>query len=696
MLKNASIAVKLGLGCGLLIVFTMAVAFVSWTGLNNVASRAKKSDHVNMLVNNLVQCRLDILYYMGNKDDKRLEAFRKRIAESKNLALGIKDTFRDSRNRERIDAMVAGFLAYETMLGKYLETEKGREETLKTVVDAALALQQASEALLKQQADGLGRAATAADAAALTRGSDMLNRLNGLTQQFLRSRIEMLYFLWRGDRGRVENAKGFLDKVIAAGKEAMPLLSAADERALLADIIGKAEIYRSRTEEFTKAADAQAQAVKVMAEDAAKVSELAEETLRIQQERAATEIATANNLSVGVSVAAIFIGCVFVLFMIRSLRRGLRKATSVAAAVALGDSEVEVEVSSTDEIGRLLDAMRRMIEAERNVTGLVERLADGDLSVSVALRSDKDHMLKAMAEMVEQLKEVVGEVQSGAEHVAAGSEELSASAQALSQGSTEQAAAVEESSAAVEEMTSSISQNADNARQTESIAVKSAHDAKESGEAVASAVEAMKQIANRISIIEEIARQTDLLALNAAVEAARAGEHGKGFAVVAAEVRKLAERSQVAASQITELSRNTTGMAERAGGLLNMLVPNIQKTADLVQEISAACQEQSSGAGQVSKALQQLDQVIQSNAAAAEELASTSEQLSGQAEQLQSVVGFFRLEQPRLAGGRGRKAKTAAPRPQAEKPAAPARKQPAVTLTMEDEETAQDKQFERF
>jgi methyl-accepting chemotaxis protein len=699
MFRNMTVSAKLGLGCGMLIVFTMAVALVGWHGLGSVAERADKSDAVNTIVNNMLQCRTDVLYYMSNKDEKRLEAFRKRIGDSINLAQGMRASFKDPSNRERIDAMVAGFQAYQTSLGKYLEAEKGREETLKTVVEAAGALQKASEALLAQLAQGLSKAQASGDAAQIAHASDLTGRLHGITQEFLRSRIEVLYYLWRGDRARMENAKGFLDKVVAQGKEAMPLVTVPEEKALLSDIVGKAEVYRSRADDFVKAADLLATDVAGMAEDAAKVSALAEESLKVQQQRGAADMAQANMLSLGVSGAAILIGIVFAVFMIRSIKRGLAGATRVADAVALGDSSQDVVVTSSDEIGKLMEAMRRMIEAERGVADLAERLADGDLSVSVTLRSDKDDMLKAMGEMVGRLKEVVGEVQSGASNVAAGSEELSASAQVLSQGSTEQAAAVEESAAAVQQMNSSISQNADNARQTEAIAVKSARDARESGEAVASAVEAMKQIVNRISIIEEIARQTDLLALNAAVEAARAGEHGKGFAVVAAEVRKLAERSQVAASQITDLSRDTSGVAERAGNLLNMLVPSIQKTAELVQEISASCQEQSNGAGQVSKALQQLDQVIQSNAAAAEELASTSEQLSGQAEQLQSAVGFFKLDQVRLQAAPVRKVKApgaalrkAAPKP----PALSPKKKQGVTLVMEDEQSGDDDQFERF
>ena len=247
--------------------------------------------------------------------------------------------------------------------------------------------------------------------------------------------------------------------------------------------------------------------------------------------------------------------------------------------------------------------------------------------------------------MVAKLKDVINNVKLSIENVASGAQAMSASSEEMSQGASEQAAAAEEASSSVEQMTANIRQNADNAMQTEKIAIQASGDAKAGGQSVNETVSAMKEIAGKIMIIEEISRQTNLLALNAAIEAARAGEHGKGFAVVAAEVRKLAERSQKAAGEINELSTNSVEVAEKAGTVLGALVPNIQKTAELVQEIAASSREQDAGADQISKSIQQLDAVIQQNASASEEMASTSEELSGQSEQLAEMIAFFIMDE---------------------------------------------------
>lgn len=312
-----------------------------------------------------------------------------------------------------------------------------------------------------------------------------------------------------------------------------------------------------------------------------------------------------KGLLISVSAIGVVLALILGVFISRGIKKPLGEAVNVAHALANGDLTIEVEVKSKDETGQLLAAMQDMLNS---------------------------------------LTSVVSEVQTSTDNVASGSEEMSSSAQQMAQGAAEQASSIEEVSSAVEQMSSNIKQNAENAHQTEKISLKTAEDAQEGGKAVTNTVSAMKNIADKITIIEEIARQTNLLALNAAIEAARAGEHGKGFAVVASEVRKLAERSQTAAAEISQLSSSSVEIAEKTGILLAKIVPDIQKTAELVQEISAASNEQSSGAEQINKAIQQLDQVIQQNSAASEEMSSTSEELASQAEQLQSAISFFKID----------------------------------------------------
>jgi len=450
-----------------------------------------------------------------------------------------------------------------------------------------------------------------------------------------------------------------------------PLISSDSERNIYNQFAGKYENYvregervlnLSRANQNEAAAQALLASKPLYDEMSTELVKLVD--LNVAGGKAASDegdkvFSEARSLFIALVIAGLVIGVIAALWISRTVTLGLRKVATAIEAVAIGDLDQEVTVTTNDEIKDLVDTVNRMTDNLKATASMADEIANGDLTVQPKPLSDKDMLGLSLQSMVERLRGVVSDALSAADNVSSGSQELSATSEQMSQGATEQAAAAEQASASMEEMAANIKQNADNAAQTEKISRQSSRDAEASGEAVNRAVAAMRTIADKIGIVQEIARQTDLLALNAAVEAARAGEHGKGFAVVASEVRKLAERSQTAAAEIGAVSSDTVKAAQEAGDMLQRLVPDIRKTAELVSEISAACREQDIGASQINEAIQQLDKVTQQNAGASEEMSATSEELAAQAEELQTSIAFFRTD---ATGGRsGARAPARAP-----------------------------------
>ncbi|HPG41134.1 MAG TPA: methyl-accepting chemotaxis protein [bacterium] len=624
MLKNLKLGVKLFIGFGSILAISLFIGAMAIINMARVNVQSKQLSHeyvpevqvANEIERNSLLTMYNIRGYNYTAEEKFLNEGLKYLAIVQDEIENAKKLANESANliklNEAVEKVDIAVNEYEAEVKETVTLNKAMNELEISMNQAANLFVENCNAYLQSQNQSFS-----AEIASGKKGSDLTSRLKKINTitEVIEFGDNIRIAFWKSQAQRTpETYKSVLnqfEKINEKIEELMPLTKQAVNINQLNLVKKNAESYKEYSqaviEDWLKLEELNLKRVetghKVLAEAQATAKAGIDNTTKISEHATSLLNTSSRAMVIGLCVALI-IGLFLAIVMTRIITGPLFKGVTFAQQVADGNLDATIDVDQKDEIGQLA---------------------------------------KALQYMVEKLRNVVGEVISAVENVNSGSQQLSASAQQMSQGASEQASAAEEASSSMEQMSSNIQANADNAQQTEKIALKASQDADESGKAVSSAVSAMTEIASKISIIVEIARQTDLLALNAAIEAARAGEHGKGFAVVADGVRKLAERSQQTAAEISTLAGSSVEVAQRAGDMLKQLVPDIKRTADLVQEINAASTEQNEGALQINKAIQQLDEVIQQNASVSEEMSSTSEELASQAEQLQSTIEYFKI-----------------------------------------------------
>lgn len=589
MFKNIRIGVKLFCCFGVLTGMILAVAAVAWVGNQSTADQVDTVARANRMVKLILESRRQEKNYIIRGDEMYVERVMKAADGIEAEAKSLMENLESADDREGVEQIIAAGGEYRQAFADYVQSTEliaEKVSTLRLNVEALLSRVEAIRTAVKLQEIGKG-VSDRLDVVQVN-SERLLAQIEGNPAMIGKDTVQasQVSFL-----EMIEALKTLDEAGLDAGSLASLIASCGEELEAMTELVAG----KTKSDELLVASARRA--IKVCDE----LSQRHRLAMRAGMERSEMVILWAAGLAFLFSVAAAVV-------VSRSISLPLKAGVEFAKDMSSGDFSKDLDICRKDEVGDLASALNGMIG---------------------------------------QLRGIVVGVREGSENVAAGSGELSAAAETLSQGATEQAASVEEISASMEEMSAAISRNTEHAQETDALARHSAESAEQGGRAVEEVVSTMREIAEKITVIEDIARQTNLLALNAAIEAARAGDHGRGFAVVAAEVRKLAEHSGVAASEISELSHRSVTITDEAGKLIECLVPDILRTAELVQQIAVSSAEQSDGASAISSALHQLDQVVQHNASASEEMASTAEELAAQSELLKQAMAFFVVDSSR-------------------------------------------------
>ncbi|MEO5340597.1 MAG: methyl-accepting chemotaxis protein [Magnetococcus sp. MYC-9] len=641
-MKNFKLAVKLGVGFGVVLLLAIWIALAGHHGLNSLQVVIEKGQIAFSLMNHMGDASNAERSFLLHNEKKDEESLHKSIEELKKALATARGTlFTDPEDSKRLDEVLEAATGYNKEFTEYVHEEHLEDEIAgrfaalgRVITESVTAFEESQQKKLHMLSVQLAEQAATADKAALVAGLTQMEERAAqasaaadMQSRFLIAQIHAKDL--RAAHGKdntplTRNQENSAESLKTAKKLLSTLTDPADIDTLK-KVVASIEQYQQEILLFVEAIKKESKAEAEMSAARSKANKELDDIVNAQEKEALRVVATTDRVLIGFTLGAVLFGLLVAYLLTRMLVRALTQGVAFAQRIAEGDLTASIDLDQQDEVGQLVNALQ---------------------------------------EMVKKLREVIGDVSAAAEQIAIGSGSVSDSAQTLSQGSTEQAASVETTSAAMEAISGSCQLNTDSSNTTQNIAIKAAEDAAKGGDAVDQAVKAMKEIASKIGIIEEIARQTNLLALNAAIEAARAGEHGKGFAVVAAEVRKLAERSQTAAGEISHLSASSVNISEQAGAIISKLVPDIQETADRIRGIADCSRQQREGIADISRSVQQLDQVVQQNATASEELAATAEEMNAQADMMNQSMAFFNLGHPGGATKQRPTKKSPASRPQ--------------------------------